>query len=224
MEELLDCWTMLAGEIGGFFWALRWPIAVYAGLYAVGAAAFLLSLRFKSHDGRLIVGRDSWAYMIAHPMRYGGHRPHKGHQGSICTFYARMFNMLLVVWPFLLVYFALATTFGSAVTFAFASHVVYPSLREEWFVTSRALTRVPLAVVTIPAALLLLAIMFRGSLLRWLSVAAWAVLCASPVLIALALTGASYFKVRRSDGETASAVREVIVAQKQRFCKFIQFE
>ena len=224
MEQLIDCWTILAQEIGGFFWALRWPIAVYAGLYAIGAAAFLLSLRFKSRDGRLVVDRCSWAYMIAHPMRYGGHRAHKGDQGSICAFYARMFNMLLFVWPFLLVWFALIATFGSVITFAFAGRVCWPDLHEEGFFTSQSLTRVPLVVVTAPATLLLLVIMYRGAVLRWLSTAVWAVLCVSPALIVLALMAAGYFNVRRSEGETASAVREVIVAQKHRFCKFIQFE
>lgn len=223
MEQLFECWTMLAGEVGAFFWALRWPIAVYAGLYAIGAAAFLLSLRFKSRDGRLIVSRDSWAYMIAHPMRYGGHRKHKGGQGSICTFYARMFNMLLIIWPLLLIYFALVLTVGSVFYFLLAGHVLCPDLREAGFVRYCRVT-FPLIVVTAPLGLIVWGIIKHAALFRALRIAGWAVLCISPALVLVALLAAALYKSRDPKSETASAFREVVVAQKHRFCKFIQFE
>lgn len=223
-DSLWCCWATLAQDIVHFFWLIRWPIAIYAALYALGAATFLLSLRFKSRDGRLIVDRRSWAYMIAHPMRYGGHRTHKGDQGSICAFYARMFNMLLFVWPFLLVWFALGTIFGSIVMFALAGRVIWPDLHESAFFDERSLTRVPLVVVTFPAVVLTLAILYRGAVLRWLTVAMWVVLCLSPALVAMVLAVAGYRKVRHPKTETALAVREVIDAQKHKFCKLIQFE
>jgi hypothetical protein len=208
---------------GHVLWDLRWPIAIYAALYAIGAAAFLLSLRFKSHDGRLIVDRRSWAFMFAHPMQYGGHRTFKQEQGSICAFYARMFNMLLFVWPFLLVYFVLASTAGSLATFLMAGNWMLPNLHEAGFVGHHRIT-FPLVLVIAPLGLLTLAIVKHNAVLHFLSVAAWIVLCLSPVLALLVFGLVTRHKSRTGTSPTVNAFKEVVAAKKDRFCKLIQFQ
>src|SRR5689334_16844672 len=107
-DTITCCWWALVEDA---VWLARhgWPyLAVYGGLYAVGAAAFVVNVHHQ--DG--VIDTDSWAYMIAHPMRYGGHRP-QASVGGICPFYAALFNMLLFVWLFLLLYFAVATVVGT---------------------------------------------------------------------------------------------------------------
>ena len=133
-DSLWCCWLDLLATIRHAFWVMRWPLAIYAALYVVGAASFLLTLRLKSADGRLIVDKGSWAYAIAHPLRYGGHRSQPTRTSSICVFYATMFNMLLVAWPVLLLYFFLMLTVGNFLGLTCASTLIWPNLHEEGFV------------------------------------------------------------------------------------------
>lgn len=231
MKRLFDCdtiwccWQAIVHDAGVILWTLRWPLAVYALLYVVGAAIFLLTLKLKSKDGTLVVDRHSLAFAIAHPLIYGGHKSLKSYQGSICAFYARMFNMLLFVWPFLVLYFILLTTVGSLITLLFAGRVVWPNLHESGFMDYRDVTPFPTAFITVPLIVIALLIFKRAAVFRFLSAAFWIVLCILPVLIAVVVSSTVYW-TREAIGETqtVSAVREVVAAHKYKFCKLIRFE
>lgn len=220
-DSLWCCWMDLMGLIGHGLWLARWPLAVYALLYVVGAAVFLLTLRIQSEDGTLTVDRASIAYMLAHPMRYGGLRNHKD-QSSICLFYARMFNMLLFVWPVLGLYFIVMLTVISAGGLLLIGEVAYPDLSEPGFFGSHEVVPFTTAWITVPAALITLMIYKRGPLLHFLGMVGWAVLCLLPVLIVIGLISSTVLGLR-TNSEGALAVKEAFAAKKDKFCKLVKF-
>jgi hypothetical protein len=216
-------------------WVLRWPAAIYAGIYIFGAILFLLKLKIGSEDGKLVVDTGSWAYMIAHPMRYGGHRAVEP-IGSICPFYARMLNMLLFVWPFLLIYFLLMLTAGNVMGLLITGRWIFPDLSKDGFIRLRPFffDGIPTLIVTGSLALLaLLAILAINGwrLLVFLATIGWGLLCLSPAIVAITIiiVAILYFRSGRflsepERGEQVSAAREVILAHKHKFCKGIKFK
>jgi hypothetical protein len=71
--------------------------------------------------------------------------------------------------------------------------------------------------------LVFLAIMKRAPLFHFLRAAAWVTLCLSPVLIILGSLTFITHKSRKGDSESVNAVKEVLAAKKERFCKLIEF-
>lgn len=220
-DSLWCCWMDLMDFIGHGLWLARWPLAMYALLYGVGAAVFLLTLRIQSDDGTLTVDRASTAYMLAHPMRYGGLRQHKD-QSSICLFYARMFNMLLFVWPVLGLWFIFQLTVVSLFGLLIIGEVVYPDLSEPGFFGLHEVVPFTTAWITIPTLLMALMIYKRGPLLHFLGIVGWATLCLLPVLIVIGLISGTVLGLR-TNSEGALAVKEAFAAKKDKFCKLVQF-
>lgn len=208
--------------LGRTAWAVRWPIIIYAALYAVGAGIFLLTLRFQSEDGRLVVGQNSWAYMLAYPMKYGGHRTEKRTTTSICSVYAKLFNMLLFVWPVLLAYFAITTVVGSTLGMLLFGAVVYPDLYEDGFLCGRRVTgNFWPGLVTIPLALLILAGWKIKVLIHFVVVVGWYSLCLAPILVAIAIGTYLVLRYRSPNPNEVSAVVEYAAARKEKFCKMV---
>lgn len=226
-ETVWCCWTRLIEAIWFALWTLRWPIFIYAAVYTLGAALFLVYLRIKSEDGKLTVDTSSWAYMIAHPMRYGGMRS-KDVSGSICAFYARMLHMLVGVWPFLLIWFIFVSIAGVTIVFLLFGHILIPDLREEMFFRTKKIT-FPLALVTLPITLVALAIYNFRALLDWLADFGWMTLCLGPVIVVIILAAFIVIWLRwniygQGDSKKVSALREVIASNKEKFCKRIYFK
>lgn len=225
-DSLWCCWSDLMTFIGHALWVLRWVGLSYALLYAAGAASFLLLLRLQSSDGRLVVRKKSWAYMFAHPMRYGDHRSQTNDIGNICGFYARMFNMLIFVWPFLLIWFLLVATIGNMLTMLLAATFLWPDLRSDGFIRARFLFGdgpKPIVLLWLVTGLIVLAVLRFHRLMHVLGAIGWATLCLIPALAAAAAV-LTVFILGRSPKENAvNATLEVVAAKKDRFCKMVEF-
>jgi len=221
--NIFDCWATFFGGIGAFIWLLRWPVLIYAGLYAIGAAAFLVNLKVhKDADGQLSVSGRSLSYRIAHPIRYA-----KGLEGdgiqSICRFYARTFNMLLFVWP-LIVLLALIV-YGPVLLMLLVSAGGYISLD---------FSELPIdppfhfnKVLPIPPVLIIAPLVSLIATLLCFATVVHVVVCyvlptAAIIAIIVRLVGSL---VRRweavQDGEKVGLFGEALHAQKQRFCHMI---
>lgn len=243
---VLDCWWSIVADVGHFF-ALVWPVlAVYGLLYAAGATAFLINLRVRAGEsGRLEVPWNSWAFMLASPYRYGRIKDAVETYGSlkeaevpskwvsstsICSIYARMFNMLLFVWPVLLVYFAVGTVLGT-VFFGVILGVGYARpdfTRDGWF--RSVYLRTPAdrwqSLLTIPFiwyVVVGLVILITFHFLALVKV----LLCIAPVL---AFIAAVVFLTRKvvmehDDSETTvGALTEYAAARKEKFCKVVDIK
>lgn len=241
IEEILHCWHALAGGIYWFF-AVFWPVfAVYGALYAVGAAAFLLSLRIKSEDGKLVVAYDSLAYKLAHPMLWSRRqrnladdpeyynayrRTEHDRSGSICTFYASLFNMLMFIWPLVLLYWLFCCTVASLVKFLLAGDWMVPDLQGDLWLRDVKLWNKwypPLAVIGPLAVLVAMAVNF-GAVWSVAKFVAMFAVCLLPVAAFLALVIYGTRKVYiAKPGETASVVKEAITANKEKFCKLVEY-
>lgn len=229
-DTLWCCWLDLLASIRHGFWMMRWPLAIYATLYVIGAASFLLTLRLKSADGRLVVDKDSWAYAIAHPLRYGGHRNQPTKTSSICVFYATMFNMLLFAWPGLLLYFILMLTVGNFFALISASTAIWPNLHNAGFcdykhlITTKNGGPFPMVLISVPLALFAIAGWKFTTLVHILAVGGWAALCLAPVLLVIGIVVVVILKSRAEEPNTVTAVLEVVSAKKEKFCKLVEFQ
>lgn len=233
------CWQMAVHGIYRFF-AFWWPaFAIYGTLYAIGAATFLLSLRLKSEDGKLTVNYDSLAYKLAHPVRWGNMKRdlernpefyqefYDGQQGSICAFYAALFNMLLFIWPQVLLFWLLACTILAFVRFLIIGEWLVPDLREATWLREVKIWHQPVPPIAfvLPAAFLVWALWNFTSLMHVLMIIGMGLLCATPFLIGIAVVVFVTRKVYIAQpGETASAVKEVFIANKERFCKLVEYK
>lgn len=221
-DSLWCCWATLMEILGRAAWAVRWPVAIYAALYAVGAGIFLLTLRLQSEDGGLIVDQNSWAYMLAYPMRYGGHRSEKRTATSICSVYAKLFNMLLFVWPVLLVYFAVTCVIGTAWGLLLFGAVVYPDLHGAGFITAKRVTgNFWPGAVTVPLTALILAGWKIKVLIHFAVVVGWYSLCLAPILVAIAIGTYLVLRYRSPNPNAVSAAVEYAAARKGKFCKMV---
>lgn len=239
MNEILHCWHDIVSGIYGFF-AFSWPaFAVYGALYAIGAAAFLLSLRLGSEDGKLIVEYDSLAYKLAHPVRWGSMKRdlernpefyeeiYRDEKGSICTFYASLFNMLLFIWPFVLLFWLLACTGAAAIRFLITGQWMVPDLRarDMWLRDVQLWNGLPPILYLGPLALLIAALINIWAVLSLFKTVGLVMACLLPFAAIIALIVYGSFKTYVAQpGETASAVKEVLVANKEKFCKLVEYK
>lgn len=243
INEIINCWWLLVERVGAFF-AFTWPLfAGYAVLYAITAALFLLTLKVKSEDGSLVVGRDSLPWKLAHPYLYGQIRryPHRyetkiladGSEytdyplpktGNICAFYARLFNMVLFVWPVLLLYFAVGTVVASLIGLLIHGGIYLPDLSCDAFFRRVPVAPVPLIGPAAGLALLVLAIFNTGVLWSLTKFIAWGIVCGLPLiaLIVLGVFGTVRFATAKP-GDSVSVFKEAVSAKKERFCKMIQY-
>lgn len=243
------------------FFALWRVFAVYGVLYAIGAAAFLANLRFKQGaNGKLVVDHASLAYKIAHPRLYGlirklglysagqvvpdssfkeGYTIQGGNKdgvkipksGSICAFYARMFNMLLFVWPFLLIYFVITCSVGSLLGLILLGVYVKPNLSNDGFLgvetTWACGDKIVPGIFVVPAALIALIIWKHVKIFHFLARAGWVALCIAPLLVVAGVVLYIVLKARSDhavEGTTVNALFEFTAARKERFCKIIEFK
>lgn len=253
------CWEGLVT----FGWHLLklvfWPAVVYAGVYALGAVAFLANLRAKvGPTGRLVVEHDSWAFMLARPYRYGKIKAAVEKYGSlenavyeelprswvqptgICPLYARLLNMLLFVWPALLVYFVVGSVLGTVLFGAiFGVGYVSPDLtRDSWLIIVQlrdidtwpngwgVLLRVPVMYYMAVFALYM-AIAHWNAFLHGLWFTLLGVLCLLPLI---ALAAAVIFISRKvfrekDDGETrVGMAAEFLASKKEGWCKVVEIK
>jgi hypothetical protein len=233
---------MLANAVSWYIYDLvinYWWIAVaYVILYAISATIFLLTLRIKSEDGSLTVNRDSLAYLIAYPM-YRHTKANKEwrlerlpNQGSICKFFIRMFHMLFLIWPFLVIYFAGVLTIGNVIGIMVFGQYVTLDLTEDgfWQAHDIYIGRRRLIPLMVPAfgLLLLGLVIFKFSfLLKILGALAFGILCISPILIAVAAIVGGIIYVALTDEAHGSAkvfvAKEFLASKKEKFCKMINF-
>lgn len=251
------CWEGLVHAAWLMIKLAFWPAVVYAGVYALGAVAFLANLRAKvGPSGRLEVAHDSWEYMLARPMRYGRIKaakdtwgfltPAKQHElpdswfrpTGICSLYARLLNMLLFVWPFLLVYLVGGSLLGTVLFgLVFGVGYVTPDFAKEgwlkrtlvrnpddWPANWTVVLRVPLMYYVAVFTLFMIAFHFTA-FLQGVWMAFLGVLCLLP-LIGL-ITGVVYGSrkiVREKDDETTSVglAAEFLAAKKEGWCKMVE--
>lgn len=238
--ECMRCYSSVIDYICRFFlWS--WPVwAGYAALYVVGAAIFLANLRAnKDTAGSLYVATDGWAYMLAHPYRYGqirigNDRPVSWHRRtSICVIYARAFNALLTVWPVLLLYFAITCGLGSLFFgLLLGAGRVRPNLSNDGFlevvdfygsVGDWQWYKVP-AVYLFGGVFVGLAI-FKFALLAKILLAVGTILvCTSPAVAIVVGSTFVVHKVRKEKGDATTSVgmlSEYVAAHKEKFCKMV---
>lgn len=232
-DTIWCCWANLAQFLYRSVWVIRWPIAIYALLYAVGASIFLVALRIRSENEQLTVDRKSWCYLLAHPLRYAGHSTKTEKNTSICVFYATMFNMLLTVWPIALFYWIICTVVGSVGGFLICSTIVYPDLGEEMFLATKILLKREngkpflLSLVSGPTTILILALFHLHALLMFLERLGWALLCLLPLIAvigAISWSSRKVYAAKLGEGTTSSAVKEFLGSKKDKFCKIVRFK
>lgn len=255
VRAIWACWADLLADVWWLGKALA-PFAVgYAMLYAVTAALFLMTLRVQSTDGKLSVRKDSLAFFLAHPLsKYYGLGSVKGHQestfdvaigkwesvpilrypnhGNICAFYARLFNMLLFVWPFLGLYLLVVALLGPIIGMLFLSKLVYVDFEEEMFLSTRGVRwfrgrELPLFMPLGLLSIIVLAVVKLSTLLLVGKTIAWFLICAVPVigvLVLISYSTAKLYQAEQGDGSTASLVKETLMAKKARFCKLLEFK
>lgn len=246
---VIDCWWAIVAGFGHFI-AFVWPVlVVYAVLYAAGAAAFLINLRFKAGEsGRLEVLWNSWAYMLARPYRYGqitkygesfqrARRAEWFGDTSICLIYARLFNMLLFVWPVLLLWFALACAVGTIFLGGLlGAAYVRPNLSNDAFLDAVEVRdikhwyQLPL-VYELSLFLAFLVVFKWATFLRLLGTTGKVLLCIAPILVFIGLvvyfSRKVYRKVYREHGDretTVGALTEYVEARKEKFCKIVEIK
>jgi hypothetical protein len=223
-----------------------WPAVIYAAVYGLGAIAFLANLRAKvGPTGRSVVEHDSWAYMLARPYRYGKlkagyERPEWTEPTGICSLYARLFNMLLFVWPFLLVYLAVVSLLGT-VLFGVLLGVGYvrPDFTHEGWVSRvdvadidswpnswRVLLRLPF-VYYLAAFTLFMVIAHFTAFLHGLWLTLLVILCILPLLalIAAVVFGSRKVVREKDDGTTkVGLAAEFIASKKEGWCKIVEIK
>lgn len=235
-----------------------WPAVVYASIYAIGAIAFLANLRAKvGPSGRLVVEHDSWAYMLARPYRYGKVKAAVERYGSleaavrnsldedwfntgICALYARLLNMLLFVWPVVLVYLVLASVLGT-VLFRVLLGVGYvrPDLTKDGWVGKVVVRNFDswpdnfgvllyLPVTYYAAAFLLFMVTTHFTVFLH---GAWfmllGVLCLLPLLglIAAVVFGSRKVMREKDDGATrVGLAAEFLASKKEGWCKMVEIK
>lgn len=251
------CWQDIVAGAWVFAKLAFWPLVVYAGVYVTGAVAFLANLRAKVGPyGRLEVAHDSWAYMLARPRRYtkiqemveeyGSLKRAKYHHEylfkptSICAVYAQLLNMLLFVWPFVVLYLIVMSVLGTALFgVLFGVGYVKPKiankgwlelveLREsdDWPNGLGVLLYIPVTYYVI-GILLFMAVTHLGMLLHGAWIGLMVALCLLP-LIALVL-GVVYGsrKVRREKDDGATRVglaAEFLESKKKRWCRVVEIK
>ena len=240
------CWEGLAHTA----WALAklafWPAVIYAGVYALGAIAFLANLRAKVGPfGRLEVAHDSWAYMLARPYRYGitkrrGELDEDWANTSICAIYARLLNMLLFVWPVLLAYLAAASVLGTVLFgVLFGVGYVSPDFTKEgwlgvnklrkpdnWPTDWRFILRMPLPYYMAAFGLFMIAFHFT-TFLHGVWVGLLALLCVLPLIaLVVGVVFGSRKIVREKDDGTTSVglAAEFLESKKERWCKVVEIK
>lgn len=242
------CWEGLANGAWHLLKLLVWPAIIYAGIYGLGSVAFLANLRAKVGPvGRLEVAHDSWAYMLAHPYRYGIIKregvddvPSRWLKTSICAVYARLLHALVFVWPVLLAYFAVISVLGT-VLFGVLLGVGYVSpdftkdgwvsktnLRdwESWPDDWTFLLRMPAVYYVVGTALFSAAFHFTA-FLHGLAMVGFAVLCILPVLalIAAVVFGSRKIVREKDDGTTkVGLAAEFLASKKEGWCKMVEIK
>lgn len=241
------CWEGLVSSAWFLAKLAFWPAVVYASVYAIGAIAFLANLRAKvGPTGKLVVEHDSWAYMLARPYRYGkikaavdkyDYSAYWLKPTSICAVYARLLNMLLFVWPVLLVYLAVVSLLGTVLfgvllgtgyvrpDFAKDGWLGRIDLRdwESWPNSWRFPLRLPI-VYYMAGFLLFMAITHFTTLLHGLWFALLSALCLLPLLgLMFAVVYGSRKIVREKDDGTTRVglAAEFLESKKERWCKMV---
>lgn len=243
MRDLLGFWQWLI--VGAFNIVVEhWYIpAGYAALYAVGAIIFLFTLRLsKNSNGVLVLERDSWAYRAAHPIdgaRYVEQKRIKRTQefhlneaaptitGNICAVFFRLFNMLLFVWPFLLVWLAGVLVIGSLGGLLVAGKAVTPTLAhlndragDTHDVLIGKLQMPPLIAIILPSLVLVSLVFARSVLVGFLAKVAAVLMYAAPAVIVIALV--VWLSYRLRGAESVGVVKEVLISVKTRACKLVE--
>lgn len=241
MRGLLDFWLWVISGAVNIVIDYWYVPAGYAALYVVGAVIFLLTLRMsKNSNGILVLERDSWAYRAAHPIDGARHAERRRLiqaawlnedtlpvTGNICAVFFRLFNMLLFVWPFLLLWLAAVFVVGNFGGLLFAGKAVTPTLAHlndragdthDVFIGTHPMP--PLISVILPVVLLVSLVFARGALggflLRMLTV----LMYAAPLLAVIALI--LWLSHRLRGAESMSVVGEVLSSVKTRACKLVE--
>lgn len=252
------CWSGLVEFAWHLAKLVAWPALIYGVVYVVGAVVFLANLRAKvGPSGKLVVEWDSWAYMLARPYRYGKINAAVERYGSvesavrnnldedwfntsICPLYARLLNMLLFVWPVLLVYFAAVSVLGTLL-FGVVMGVGYarPDFTKDGWMARVVvrdydlwpngwtfLLRIPVVYYITAFALFMITMHFT-MFLHGLWFTLLGVLCVLPVIaIVVALVFGSRKVMREKDGGATRVglAAEFLASKKEGWCKMVEIK
>lgn len=210
-----------------YFLKLVFPVVLaYAGLYALGAMAYLILFRYQIVDGVLRIKTKSMAYLLTYPVRYA-----KGVSAGIssnCAFYARLFNMLVFFWPFVLTYFIVAIVTSAIFGILISGYRFTPNFTEEFWVEIIPIFRYqkfPPILITFPLLLIIGFVFKTAKILAFLKVFGWILLCLLPpiLLITAFISALIVVFVIYPEEKNTNGVIQYLQQRKNKFCRKVEF-